>query len=151
MLQANKTILIYTNDLYAYQKLNINDILEYLQDSGIDPTPNAIEDAAGELIDNDYLYLADLVKNYDKQNNNKIYVKASLGLWRGRVNGWRVYDNLFIALFDNIQDINAVYFESKKTTLTLAASHHDGDNYFKFYKLVNGKKYAIKTEDFLTL
>ena len=142
-------IILYNDDLYAYKKLNNKAILEYLKENGIDPTPNATEAAALELINIDYEDLIYNIKRYDEKNENKIYIDACLGLWRGRVKGFKIVNNLYDAIVSCCEDINIIYFDNLKNTLRIGAQHHDGLNEFKIYKLVNGHKKAIKYNDLI--
>ena len=147
MINYNKLNVLFLDDTYAYIDIYRRDILEYLAEYDIDPMPDNIEDAALEMISADIETIKESIKNFDTKNNYKIYVAASLGLWRGVVHGHAVYNNLYDAIFNQAQDINILYFKDKRSALTLDASHHDGTNNFKFYKVVNGKRYAIKYND----
>jgi len=94
--------------------------------------------------------LEDAVKNYDnKSKYDCVLVVANLGLWYGRRQAQKTFKNLYTALQTCAEQENKVYFDNKKTTLKLNAYHHDGINLFKFYKVVNGRKYAIKYNNLL--
>lgn len=145
-----KETVIYNSDIYEYMLNNDDAIIQYLNDYGIDPLPNAKEDAAIQLIDDDYLLLTQLINNFDKKvKYQKIYVDATLGLWRGTVKTNATFKTLFNAIFKCLEDVNKVYFKKQNSALTIEASHHDGTNIFKFYKVVGGKKYAINQKDLL--
>lgn len=141
--------IIYNDDVYSYMHLYKNDLIEFLNENEIEPQPNELEDAAYLFINDDLESIKSDVKRFDNKNNYKILVVADLGLWRGRVNGKATYKNLYDAVFDNMQDTNILYFKNVNSTLTLGAQHHDGCNYFKFYKLVKGKKYAINFKELI--
>ena len=141
--------IIYTDDVYTYMNNNTDSILEYLNDNEIEPHPNNKEDAALQLMDDDYLHLTDLINNFDKTNNNKILVCGVLSLWYGSIKVKKNFDSLFNAVFKCYEDVNEFYFLDNKSTLTLNAAHHDGVNTFKFYKVVNGKKRAITFNDLM--
>ena len=136
--------ILYNNNVYDYIKLYNDYILEYLKESDQDATPNNKEDAAIDLIQYDYESLIENIKNFDKNNDCKIYVSASLGLWYGRVAGYRVFNNLYDAVTSVLQDNNIIYYDNEKNTLKASCGHHDGINDFKFYMIKNNKKYAIK-------
>lgn len=149
MLTYNNLKMLYTSDIYAYMDLYQNDIKEYLESLDIDPQPNEIEDAAYNFIEEDLNYLKELIINFDNENNTKILIAADLGLWYGRRKATKICDNLYSAVFNSgcLEDINIIYFEDDKNTLTLEAAHHDGNNKFKFYIYQNGRKKAIKFSD----
>lgn len=144
-----KEKVIYNDSLYDYIENNKSDIIEFLNEEGVDPTPNAIEDAAANMIDDDALYLADLIKNFDKKiKYKKIVVVGVLGLWYGKRAVKAKFNDLHHAFYKCIEDTNKAYFIAN-STLQLDAIHHDGINKFKFYKVVNGKQYAIKFDEFM--
>lgn len=149
MLQYNNLKVLYMDDVNAYIHLYKNDIINNLIEREEEASEDAIYNEAEYMINDDYLSLADLIKEFDIKNNCKIYVDASLGLWRGVVHGHAVFNSLHNALFNHVEDINIIYFKNNRCTLQLDASHHDGSNNFKFYKIINNKKYAIKAEDLL--
>lgn len=86
------------------------------------------------------------LKQVDKKVE-KVLVKASLGLWYGRKEGKGAFDSLSEAVSICSEDHNVFFTARKNGVLQLEAVHHDGTNYFKFYKLVNGKITAITTKD----
>lgn len=103
---------------------------------------NQNENAAQEL--------RELIINYD--NNNKydcIRCEADFGLWYGRRKAAKHFKTLQDAFYTCIYDSNVVYFDKTNTTLKLKAVHHDGTNFYKFYKIINNKKRAIKIKSFL--
>lgn len=151
MKKENKKIVVFTDDIYDYMQNNKNDILNYLSDNDIDATPDNIEDGASELLQCDYDYFTDLINNFDLGTYDKILVIYSLGLWNGTRNGCAYCKTLSEAIQKASEDINEVYFNNKNSTLSMNACHHDGENNYKFYKIVNGKKYAIKYAEFMQL
>lgn len=149
MKKENKKIVVFTDDIYDYMQNNKKYILEYLSNNDIDATPDNIEDGAHALIDFDFDYFTDLINNFDLSAYDKILVVYSLGLWNGTRHGSAYCDTLAEAIQKSAYDINEVYFNNKKSTLSMNACHHDGENNYKFYKIVNGKKYAIKYAEFM--
>lgn len=87
--------------------------------------------------------------NFDKNNTGGVFIVYDLGLWHGRRQGTAYKRSLNDAIMLCLQDYNMIYFNKKNTTLSLAAHHHDGVNCFKFYKIIKGKKYAIKYADII--
>jgi len=152
MKKENKIIKVYSDDIYNYIDLRRADILEYLNENDIDATPDNIEDCAYMFIDDDKQYLYECIAHFDKHAKyNKILVAFSLGLWNGTRNGRAYCKTLSEAIHKASEDINEIYFNNKNSALSMNACHHDGENNYKFYKIVNGKKYAIKYAEFMQL
>lgn len=138
--------VLFMDDINAYIDLYKSDIIEFLNNNDMDLTPCNIEDGASELISADYEYFMDSVLHFDLSNYDYILIDIKLGLWSGE----RVFKaktkTLKEAITKALQDINIIYIKNN-STLQLSASHHDGENNFKFYKVIHGKKYAIKYND----
>lgn len=149
MKKQSKNIIIYSDDLNEYIENNNDVIIDYLNDNELSVNYTNKAEAAASLIDEDWLELADAIKRFDnKIKYNKIYVEASLGLWYGRIKAHGSFTSLFNAVYKCCEDSNTFYFKNNNTTLQLDAIHHDGGNCFKFYKVVNGRKHAIKINEF---
>lgn len=141
---------LFNDDACEYVANNKNEIIELLKEQHTETTETNIFNFAADEINYNFEEVKTIIKNFDKQNeNNKIIVVASLGLWYGRRAGSAKIDTLQAALFGLFEDVNALYFKNKKSTLTLRATHHDGENFFRFYKLIHGKKYAITQAELL--
>lgn len=96
----------------------------------------------------DYTILKENILHFDKNASyDNIIVFASLGLWYGRRQAHKEFKTLYDAVTLCAEDENKLYFKRKNTTLMLDALHHDGCNVFKFYKVIKGKKYAIKLNE----
>lgn len=143
-----KTI-IYNDDIYNYIEENKPYIIDALKDYEISVNYENIKAEAASMIEADADQLKEFLKKYDSDNKNKILVTASLGLWYGKREGKKAFNGLSDIFFNFCEDYNKVYFKTASSTLTLEAAHHDGVNVFKFYKLVNGKKRAIKYNEFI--
>lgn len=144
-----KNYTIYNDDICAYIDENKNCIIESLKEIDLTINDENIFCEASTMIDNDADYLKDLIISYDRKTNyNKILVVADFGLWYGRRKVTKYFKSLYDAFYRCVQDTNKVYFYRKNTTMLLNAIHHDGCNYFKFYKIINNKKYAISFDDF---
>ena len=140
-------IILYTDDADAIIRNYKSDLVAEIKENGNEPTDEAIYNLANDYITSDGELLKrqfDAFDNRYKTNkrNCKILIEATLGLWYGKKKAKGVFDNLADCL-NYLEDLNTFYFEKKNTTLTLKAVHHDGVNYFKIYKLINGKKRAI--------
>lgn len=141
-------ITIYNDDIYEFIQKNEEYLKIQLKDNDEKISDENIEKAAEFLIDDDAMILRDYIKIFDEYAKyNKIIVIADLGLWYGRRKASKKFDSLFHAFYACIEDNNHVYFKNKNATLQLSATHHDGCNNFKFYKIINNKKYAIKIDE----
>ena len=141
-------IKIYDDNIIDYVYNYKKDIIASLKDNDIIVNDENIQAEAQAWIDSDAEYLKEIITHYDNYyDNNIIYIDASLGLWYGRKKAHKTVTSLYSGIFSLIQDVNTLYFMRKNGALTLKAIHHDGVNYFKFYRIVDGKKYAIKYDD----
>lgn len=129
-----KKHLIYTTN-YDYYKDNA---IENLQENDIEPTQ--------ENIDNEiYFLMCEYLQN-EKDNldiNIDIIAIADIGLWNGRVKGYKLFNNLN-QIFNVSADYNDYYVEG--CTLKATCVHHDGVNYVDFYVIDLNKNGA---QDFL--
>ena len=153
MKRGKKIMLtIYNDDIYNYIDENIEMIRGYLIDNGRDPQPNEIEDAVYELLNDDWAELRQSFINYDKNNEyDYILCAGVLGLWYGKRKAAARFNSLYDATVSCMYDSNIFYVKNKNAALSLKAYHHDGINNFKFYKVIKGKKYAIKYNDIIKL
>jgi len=137
-------IVLYNSDVCDYIDNNKKYVNEYMQENNI----KDIYTAAYNLIDIDYYYLKDLLNSYCCA---RIRVFARLGLWYGIQTGRKDFRSLIAAFYhccDGYDSIK-IYFKNKNSTMTIEARHHDGVNLFKCYKVIKGKKYAIKYSDIM--
>lgn len=140
-----KTKIIYNDDIYSYVNNFKKDLIDILNDNGIEITPNTIEDAAIQNINdelNDILYTCEIFDN--KKDFDYILVCGCLGLWCGE----KIIKVKLTSLKNAIQkcicyDSNMIYFTAKNSTINIDSYHHDGVNHFKLYAVKNGKKTAI--------
>jgi len=143
-------IKLYNDDVCEYVNACKNEIIENLKNDDAEINDTNIYNYAYSDMQFYYDELKNGVRAFDNlKGNKKILVVASLGLWYGRKEAKRIFNNLQDILFKCFEDVNALYFEKKNSTLTLRATHHDGENFFKFYVLDHGKKYAITYDDML--
>ena len=141
-------IILFNDDVIEYIEKNKADIAESIKEDDRYPTAEAIEEEAYSWIKTDWDYLRDDVATFDEVSQyTKIIIEGDLGLWYGRRKIVAKCDTLFEALTKAMEDYNTLFFKNKNATLQLKAIHHDGVNYFKFYKVIKGKKYAIKYND----
>lgn len=134
--------IIYNDDLSEYIKQNN----VYFDDIASDDVLTQAYADINAIFDD----LKNALLQYDNSATyEKIYCVASFGLWYGRKNGSKYFNNLYDALLSCLADGNIIYFKKSNTTLMLEAFHHDGKNIFKYYKVINGKKRAIVYDDLL--
>lgn len=135
--------IIYNDNIIDVIDENKSLLIDSLKDNDAEPTETNIINEAQSMIDDDANNLRETIRNFDIVNKYKILVVASLGLWYGCRAATKIFDSLECAIYPCLEDVNTIYFKKSNTTLTLDATHHDGNNNFKFYKVVKGKKYAI--------
>lgn len=135
--------IIFNDDVYAYIGNNKKEIIEYLQENNIEPQPNEIEDAAIMMLNDDSDLLNEMINNFDKLDFDYILCVADLGLWYGRRQAQKRFNNLYDAIHACVYDSNMLYFKKNNSTLAMDSYHHDGCNKYKFYKVKNGVKKAI--------
>lgn len=140
-------IKIYNDDVCEYVNENEKYLIDTLKENDEAINNENIFKLAHSDIEKLFYDLMQAVNYYDNVfNDNKILCVANLGLWYGHVKTQRYFKTLKEALY--FEDVNALYFERKNSTLTLRACHHDGENIYKFYSVKNGKKYAINYDIF---
>ena len=145
----NKNI-IFNDDIQNLIDNDKNIIIDYLNDYDININDVNIRSAADDIIKNEYDDLVAALNAYDKKTKyNYIFVDGDLGLWYGRRHATRNFKTLKDAIMFCFEDQNIVFYEKRNTTISLQAVHHDGCNIFKYYKVVNGKKRAIRFHDLI--
>lgn len=143
-------IKLYTDDTSEYVQDNSKYIKECLQENGTEINNKNIDSFALEMIEQDTTELKQAAQHFDAVGGfEKIQVCAVLGLWYGKRTGVKCFNTLSECITRFCEDQNTFYFKRKNTTLTLAATHHDGVNLFKFYYIKNGKRYAINYNIFI--
>ena len=143
-------IKLLTDDVSEYVQQNENYIKDVLKEYETEPTPHNIDIEAQAQINDNIEDLRQAAESFDIVGGfDKIKVCAVLGLWYGNRTGSATFNTLSECITKYCEDQNTFYFKRKNTTLTLAASHHDGTNIFKFYYIKNGKKYAINYDIFI--
>lgn len=143
-------IKLYTDSVCDYVQDNRQALVEELKENEQEPNEKNIDELAQELIDDDGEQLRQAAKYFDNVGAfDSIEVRGVLGLWYGKRTGSATFKTLSECLFKFCEDLNTFYFKRKNTTLTLAATHHDGTNVFSFYYVKNGKRYAINYNLFM--
>lgn len=142
-------IMLFNDDLCEYVDQNKESIIDDLKNNDTETNETNIYDQARNDIECYFAELRGALSFYDSMNECKIKAVAILGLWYGKRKAQKVFNNLYDAVLKCFEDVNALYFDNKRTTLTLRATHHDGENIIKFYAIKKGKSYAIKHDDIL--
>lgn len=141
-------IVLYNDDLFTYIEENKEDIIASIKEEDVYPTEKAIEEEAQAWINADWDYFKDAICDWDEViPYDYILIEADLGLWYGRRKFKAKTASLYEAITKASEDYNLLYFKNRRATLSLKAAHHDGVNNFKFYKVKNNKKRAIKYSD----
>ena len=143
-------IKLYTDSLCDYVQDNMQFLTETLQDDDKEVNNKNIDDLALEMIEEDTTDLKQAAHSFDVVGGfDEIEVCAVLGLWYGKRKSVKHFKTLSECITQFCEDQNTYYFKRKNTTLTLAATHHDGTNIFSFYYIKSGKRYAINYNIFI--
>lgn len=155
MINYNNLKVLYVDDMHAIQYIFKNEINDALNDYYEDYekiNPDNIIREAEYIIEGLYNDMLTLINTYDyKIKYDYIIVVAELGLWYGKRKALAKFNTLKDALKSGSYDTNIIYFNNERETLTKESQHHDGQNKYKYYKVVNGKKYAIKYNDLINI
>lgn len=76
------------------------------------------------------MYLDDERANLNKKTDGRILVIASLGLWDGRRQGYKILNGNVNSIFTTGEDYTEWY--SDGYNIKAIASHHDGTNYYEY-------------------
>lgn len=110
----------WKEDYIAYRK-------EYEYNDPEDVSDDDVWAFIYESLDN---YLGDERMNLDKATDGRVIVFASLGLWNGRVPGYRILDRNANEIFRTSEDYTEWYSDGYNIKAT--ATHHDGTNYYEY-------------------
>ena len=127
--------MIFTND---YWGLETNMIIEdYCECNDVDI--NELSDSEkDDIIYSDIESWYDAEKmNLDIQLDDDIIAIADLGLWNGRVSGYKLLSNNLNEVLNVHGDTIEIYAENRN--IRARASHHDGTNYILFRKIRNDR------------
>ena len=109
-------------------EIDLKDWTDYLEEEHPNVTSESEQYDLIYRLNNEYLY--DERANLHKNANGRILVIADLGLWDGRVKGYKI-------LSENIADIlysdcDYVEWYSDGKNIKATAHHHDGTNYYTY-------------------
>lgn len=134
-------IVMKKHMIWSNINLKLEDWQDYLkeceEERGEEYTEDEKWDAVNELNDS---YLGDERMNLDIDVEGKIIAIASMGLWTGRVSGYKVINKLPDILYSEC-DYSEWYVEGNKVLFT--GHHHDGTNYVE-YRILRGDKDSDK-------
>ena len=114
------------NLILGYEEPSKKEVAERLDKEISEVTDEEVWYLASENYDFEFVYL----KNVLVDQNNYLMI-ASLGLWNGRKNGFKISKNLFDAFGEN--DETQVF--NYKGNVVVVNSHHDGTNYILVRKI----------------
>lgn len=124
--------------IWSNMNLNLEDWEDYFKEIEEDRGEELTEEEKYELmIESNNLFLEDERVNLDIQTNNPIIAIADLGLWHGRVTGYKIINSC------NIKDIlygDCYYAEWYSDGYNVKATmvHHDGTNYIEYREIADG-------------
>ena len=145
----NKVYTLIHDDFNLYLDEDKESIIELLKEQEMEVNDKNIENYVDALLENELSDFDDMMNRFDqKVDYDNILVIAKLGLWYGQRNSQRYFKTLKSAFYTCTEDTNYLYSRNyTHDTITLKAIHHDGTNFFKFYKVKNGKKKAITIQE----
>lgn len=107
---------------YAYE--------EFIEANDIDEDPNDEDEIYKYMIDTNNMYLDDERANLNVNTDGRILIIADLGLWNGRVPGYKILNgNVSNILY---ADADYVEWYSDGHNIKATAYHHDGTNYYEY-------------------
>ena len=130
--------LVWTND-YLDPDDYREEYIDYIRANELD-WDTGDEDRLYEFMIDDNDDMLDVERmNLDIQLSQPIIVLGDLGLWHGRVNGYRIIDsgNIKDCLYDNVCDYVTWYVDDLGD-LRMDGAHHDGRNYYLYRAFKDG-------------
>ena len=117
-------------------KINLPDWEDYLKEEHPDVTSEMEKYNLAFRLNNEYLY--DERANLHRNANGRILVIADLGLWNGRVKGYKILsENIADILYNSSCDDMEWYSDGKNIKGT--GHHHDGTNHY-LYRVIKEDK-----------
>lgn len=68
-------------------------------------------------------------------DNEKVIARGTCGIWRGKFDAIKIFDNIEKALYACIKDCDYIKIEIEGKKVKVSSSHHDGSNYFEIKKV----------------
>lgn len=107
------------------------DYIEYRKEFEYEEPENVSDDDVWAFIhDSLSIYLDDEMANLDRPTDGRMIAIASLGLWNGRVPGYRILGRNANEIFRASADYTEWYSDGHNIRAT--ATHHDGTNFYEF-------------------
>ena len=112
---------------------------EYLEMNDMDGDPNDEHAIYEWMWETNGYYLEDEMANLNKQVEGRIVAIADLGLWNGRVSGYKILGNNIKDIFNVCVDGSCIEFYGDGHNIRAIEHHHDGTNYYLFKVLREDK------------
>lgn len=114
--------------IWSNRDLNVDDWKDFLEEEYPDVYDEyeqyrLIEEMNAQYLDDEYV-------NLDKFVDGRIIVIADLGLWHGRVSGYKILNRNIRDIFSTGEDYTEWYSDGHNIKAT--ATHHDGTNYYEY-------------------
>ena len=136
--------------IWSNRNLDIDDwresYKEFLEMNELDGDPNDEDAIYKWMIETNDMYLDDERANLNGYADGRIIVLADLGLWHGRVSGYKIIGNRVSDIFSTGEDYTEWY--SDGYNIKAIASHHDGTNYYE-YRVIREDRNVGKLLDML--
>ena len=142
--------------IWSNMNLELKDYQDYFEEEGITDENEQHE----AIYDLNYNYLEDERINFGAIKTNKILAIADLGLWNGRKQGYKIFNELSDIFY---ADCDYVEWYVDQYNLRATMEHHDGTNYMLYREIrenrnienftdmiYNGKEIDNKTLNYYT-
>ena len=128
------------NVIYTNNPLNLTpEIIDFIKEDMLagDWTEEELEDVSYDILI-DFMYGEDYMDDLQCEVGDvrgRLVALADIGLWNGRVHGYRLYDSGDIGqAFEWQKDcMYMTWYYDDDGVLTSEGIHHDGSNYVKYY------------------
>lgn len=129
--------------IWSNMNLNIDDdwrdsYKEYLEVNMLDGNPDNDNEVYEYMIETNNVYLDEERMNLDIQLSQPILCVRDLGLWNGRVHGYRIIESGNIKDCLNFQHDYAEIYVDKYGDLRADDVHHDGTNHYLYRVFKDG-------------
>lgn len=119
--------------------LNLEDYAEYLEEN----YPETVDDYKKfEIIDMVNSDELDMVRDeFDIQLDGRILILGQLGLWNGKVSGYKIINSgkLSDIFYSQLNTMSYMEFWSDGYNIRASEAHHDGTNYYLFREIREDK------------
>lgn len=106
---------------------------EFLEINDMDDDPNDEDAIYNWMVETNSEYLSDERMNLDKVVDGRILIIENLGLWHGRVSGYKILGNNIKEIFDiNSRGFDYADFYGDGYNIRATEGHHDGTNHYLY-------------------